>query len=131
MSHPCDKILVVDDDDALREAICDVLTDQGVNVMTAGSAERALEILAEGFAPNVILLDLLMPGMGVEEMLDTLRSNQQYADIPVVLSTGTPRLFTRNCSSYSAWRSSSTCRESAATIGAIRIVCAMIIAAGV
>jgi CheY-like chemotaxis protein len=95
MTHPCDKILVVDDDEALREAIEDVLTDEGIDVATASSAEGALEVLAGGFVPNVILLDLLMPGMGVEEMLEALRANPQYADIPVVLTTGTPRLFTR------------------------------------
>jgi CheY-like chemotaxis protein len=95
MSHPCDKILVVDDDDGLLEAIRDVLTEEGIKVATATSAERALQVLAEGFAPDVILLDLLMPGMGVEEMLEALRSNPSYSNIPVVLTTGTPRLFTR------------------------------------
>ena len=57
------RILVVDDDTELRETITEVLEGEGIEVMSVGDAESALDLLSDnGF--DLVLLDLVMPGMG-------------------------------------------------------------------
>ncbi len=95
MSHPCDRVLVIDDDDDLLGAIRDALEDEGIVVASARTGEEAFRVLDEGFDPDVIVLDLLMPDMSGEQILQRLRGSERHAGIPVVLTTGTPGLFSR------------------------------------
>lgn len=57
-----DRILVVDDDESIRQIVRLCLTDEGYEVVEAANGEDALEVLA-GTPPNLILLDLRMPVM--------------------------------------------------------------------
>lgn len=67
-----DKILVVDDDDAVRTALEEMLGDDGYHVVAVGSGEAALErIAAQEF--DLALIDLKMPGIGGIEVLAGLR----------------------------------------------------------
>jgi DNA-binding response OmpR family regulator len=54
------KILVVDDDVAVNEVICDTLKSQGYEVVGAFDGERGLELVAS-FQPAIVLLDVVMP----------------------------------------------------------------------
>lgn len=65
-------ILVVDDEDSLREACVRVLTRRGYQVHTAMDGETALEAIAAG-PPDLVLLDLMMPEMGGMAVLDELK----------------------------------------------------------
>ena len=56
------RILVVEDDDTLRETLTEILVDEGHEVRTAAHGHEALERL-DGWEPNIILLDLMMPRM--------------------------------------------------------------------
>ena len=56
--------MVVDDDDDIRGSLDDLLTDHGYAVCCARSGEDAIEQLSAGAAPELILIDLQMPGMG-------------------------------------------------------------------
>ena len=56
------RILVVEDDDTLRETLTEILLDEGHEVRAAAHGHEALERL-DGWEPNVILLDLMMPRM--------------------------------------------------------------------
>ena len=56
-------VMVVDDDDEIREALSDVLTDEGYEVVGARDGQQALQFLREGRRPHAILLDLWMPVM--------------------------------------------------------------------
>lgn len=56
------RILVVDDDDGIREFVSWALCDEGYEVMTAAHGAAALEV-TEGWKPDVILLDMRMPTM--------------------------------------------------------------------
>lgn len=79
-----DSILVVDDDAALREMLCDLLTEQGYEVAEAESGEQALEKAFESeFA--CILTDLQMPGMDGLGLLGALR--ERHPEIPTVMMT--------------------------------------------
>ena len=79
------RVLIVDDDRDLREAICDALSDEGYECMQAANGQEALKSLQRGPLPLLILLDLMMPMLnGWEFRAEQLRQ-PQLADIPVVV----------------------------------------------
>lgn len=77
-------ILVVEDETPLHDAIKIKLQKEGIRCLDAFSAEDALEIL-EKEKPDLIWLDLLMPGMGGFQFLERLRKNPSLRDIAVVI----------------------------------------------
>jgi CheY-like chemotaxis protein len=91
MSHPArgEFVLVVDDDEDIREALEMVLETNGHPVVSAGDGAEALEYLKrEKRRPCVILLDLMMPGMNGFELHEALSAEPAYAGIPIVVITG-------------------------------------------
>ncbi len=80
------KILVVDDEQHVRESLSEVLVDERFEVDTAGSGEEALKKLGEDGFDVVLLLDIKMPGMSGVELLDRLREEQPSVD--VIMMTG-------------------------------------------
>ena len=81
-------ILVVDDNDALRENLAEALELEGYPVAVAASGEDALARLAEEPLPRLVLLDLRMPGMGGDELLSRIRSDPRLRAVRVVITTG-------------------------------------------
>lgn len=81
------RIMVVDDDDEIREALSDVLTDEGYEVVGARDGVQALEYLRGGKRPSAILLDLWMPVMDGWQLRHELLSDSTLADIPVIVLT--------------------------------------------
>ena len=80
------RVLVVDDEDDIRE-LCRVnLEFEGFDVLDAANGRRALEV-AVSEHPDVIFLDLMMPEMDGWEVLRRLKENDATAGIPVVLLT--------------------------------------------
>lgn len=84
-NHP-DTILVIEDDEDIREAVLDSLHDQGYSAEGAPGAARGLDLLrAAEIKPAVVLLDLMMPGMsGADFRAEQLR-DPAIAGIPVVV----------------------------------------------
>lgn len=83
-ARDCRKLLVVDDDDGIRESIRDLLEDEGYRVETATNGREALAAVSR-HRPCVMLLDLMMPVMNGWQVLDALRSDQALSGIPVVV----------------------------------------------
>ena len=81
------KILVVDDSKFLRMATERALARAGYIVSTADDGPKAIE-LAKNERPDVILLDMLLPGMTGPDVLKTLKKDAGTAGIPVVSFTG-------------------------------------------
>lgn len=77
-------ILVVEDDDDVRDGIRDILEEQGYRVWTAANGREALERLGV-LAPQLILLDLMMPVMNGLEFLSILRQHNTLSDTPVIV----------------------------------------------
>jgi two-component system KDP operon response regulator KdpE len=77
------KILVVDDDPQIRRVMKATLVSHGYEVMEARTGEEGLE-LASREAPNLVLLDMNMPGMGG---LETCRALRGFSDVPVIVLT--------------------------------------------
>lgn len=83
-------VLVVEDDDDIRDVLQEVLTAEGFRVDVAKDGLDALGKLETGAAPPVILLDMMMPKMDGETFLKTLRSRPALAGAPVIVISGNP-----------------------------------------
>lgn len=83
---PC-HVLVVEDDDAVREVLTDLLDASGYAVNRAANGREALDQLRSGLLPCLILLDLMMPVMDGFEFREQQLSNPRWAAIPVVVLT--------------------------------------------
>ncbi len=81
------RVLIVEDDDAIRESIVECLAFEGWSVSPSVNGVEALERLRREPRPDVIVLDLVMPGMNGTQFLETLRGEDAIRDIPVVLMT--------------------------------------------
>ncbi|MBQ5948420.1 response regulator [Massilia sp. ST3] len=79
------RILVVEDDDAVRRSMVESLEALGHAVVQAGDGHGALEELAAG-RPDLIITDYLMPGMTGAELMRHAR--QAYPDVPMIIATG-------------------------------------------
>ncbi len=80
------RILIVDDQPSIRGVLEVALTEAGANVWTAADGPSALQAIEE-HPPDLILLDLVMPGMNGWAVIDALKARPQAASIPVVLET--------------------------------------------
>lgn len=78
------RILVVDDEYAIVEALEALLTDEGYEVVVAGNGREALLRVRER-APQLILIDDMMPLMGGRETIAALRSEPAFDGVPVIL----------------------------------------------
>jgi DNA-binding response OmpR family regulator len=80
------KILVVDDEEPVRDLLKDFLEDQGHTVVIASSGDEAL-LSAEKENPQLIVLDVRMPGLNGIETCAALRANEKTRRIPIILAT--------------------------------------------
>ena len=80
------RVLVVDDTPQNVKLLADLLGARGYAVQTAASGEQALELIAAG-APDIVLLDVMMPGLSGYDVCRRIRENSATALLPVVLVT--------------------------------------------
>ena len=96
------KILLVDDDLDLQCLIKMALEIEDYEVLLANNGKQALEMLKEKEYQDIkcVILDLMMPIMSGEEMLNILRSNPQFEKLPVIISTAKGFLDEKKLSHY-------------------------------
>lgn len=85
-AQPC--MLVVDDDFALRDALCAAFEAEGYRVYAAADGKEALAVLGKIPTPNAILLDLQMPVMDGWELLARLKKDERLSEVPVAVVSG-------------------------------------------
>lgn len=83
---PAKRILIIDDDDLLREALADEFEAARYEVLQAGNGRDGLA-LALKEKPDIILLDQLMPVMSGLDMLKELRTSDWGQHVPVIMAT--------------------------------------------
>lgn len=83
--HPA-RILIVDDEPANRDLLEAMLTGEGYTVIAASSGERALAIVANQ-PPDLILLDIMMPGMDGYQVTAAIKSSPVTRNIPIIVIT--------------------------------------------
>lgn len=81
-------ILVVDDDDMFRRLLCDFLVDAGHDVVGSGDPAAVTRLVGER-APDLAILDYMMPGMFGTDVLAELRSCEATRKLPVIFLSGT------------------------------------------
>ena len=79
-------ILVVDDHEEIREALAEILEEEGHKVLQSPDGLNALEVIASS-KPDVVLLDIAMPGIDGLETLRRLKEKPESASMPVSMVT--------------------------------------------
>ncbi len=82
------SVLIVDDDDDVRESMSDVLSSEGYPVVVAADGVEALAALERCETPTLVLLDSRMPRMNGAEFLDRISRLESPKDIAVVFISG-------------------------------------------
>jgi twitching motility two-component system response regulator PilH len=83
---PIQKILVVDDSKTELHFLSDLLVKRGYAVRTAENGEEALRRLGED-KPDLILMDVVMPGQNGFQLTRTITRDPRFADVPVIMCT--------------------------------------------
>jgi len=79
-------VLIVDDDLTARETLVAMLEGERYDLQVAKDGAQALQVLAE-IQPDIILLDVMMPGMDGYEVCRRIRSTPELAEVPIILLT--------------------------------------------
>jgi CheY-like chemotaxis protein len=79
------NVLVVDDDEAIRDVVAEVLREEGYDVVCAQNGLQALRELEGNGHTDLVLLDLMMPVMSGWEVLEEMQGNDRLSRIPVVV----------------------------------------------
>jgi len=87
MSHQSKTILIVDDDESIRESMKLALESEGYSVQTAANGQEGLELLRRIQRPFLILLDLMMPVMDGWGFAHALHSDPHLAKPPIAVFT--------------------------------------------
>ena len=85
------QVLVVDDDESIRETLSEVLRDRGFSVAVAENGAAALAHLRAHELPCLIVLDLMMPVMSGAEFRDQQLADPRLAAVPVVVMSAADR----------------------------------------
>lgn len=99
-------ILVVDDEDALRDVVCEMLEALGYHTLQANSADDAMGVMDEVF-PDLVLTDIMMPNADGFALIRRMRSNDALSSIPIIVLSA---------------RATSESRDSATRMGASAFV---------
>jgi CheY-like chemotaxis protein len=86
------RILIVDDDDDGRSFVKELLECDGYVVNEARDGGAALELLATSPEPALVILDLEMPVMSGDEVLDAMTRHERLARLPVLVVSGSGRM---------------------------------------
>jgi DNA-binding response OmpR family regulator len=80
------KVLVVDDEPNIVLSLEFLMQQAGFEVKTAEKGETALELVAS-FKPDLLLLDISLPGISGFEVLETLRDQDEFKQLPIIMLT--------------------------------------------
>ena len=83
---PIQNVLIVDDSKTELFVLSDILGKRGYQVRTAENGEEALRRLEEA-KPDLILMDVVMPGLNGYQLTRTITRDPRFADVPVILCT--------------------------------------------
>lgn len=79
------SVLIVDDEEGIRESLSGIFEDEGYDILTATSGEEAIKMLGES-SPDIVLLDIWLTGMDGIETLQEIKAIKR--DVPVIMISG-------------------------------------------
>jgi DNA-binding response OmpR family regulator len=83
------NVLVVDDEEDIRDSLREVLEDEGYEVTTACDGADALACLSDRL-PCVVILDLMLPVLDGNQLYERMQRDETLARVPVIVSTSDP-----------------------------------------
>jgi CheY-like chemotaxis protein len=86
------RVLIVEDDPDLQAALETLLVARGYDVALASNGAEAIELLSDREPPSTMIVDLLMPGVVGQELLEFVRDEPSLAQVRVAIVTGSPKL---------------------------------------
>lgn len=84
--HPISTVLIVEDDDNARRLIRLFIESEGYRILTASKAEEAFDLIAQ-HSVQLVLLDVMLPGMNGFEILYVIRQKYNQIELPVIMVT--------------------------------------------
>ena len=84
------RILIVDDESSMRFLLRVALESAGHEVVEAANGRAALQLIEEGWIPDLVATDFMMPRMNGGELIDELRANPATRDVPVIMVSASP-----------------------------------------
>jgi CheY-like chemotaxis protein len=83
-----ETVLIIEDEVMARDVLIELLRKEGREFVTAGDGQEAIQCLAKGSRPRLILLDLMMPRMDGWEFLRRQSADPSIANIPTIVLSG-------------------------------------------
>jgi DNA-binding response OmpR family regulator len=80
------KLLIIEDDTSIRENFCEIFNEEGYNVAGASCGKEGIELTAS-FQPDLIICDIMMPGMDGFEVKEILSRDKKTSIIPFIYLT--------------------------------------------
>ncbi|RMG19444.1 MAG: response regulator [Deltaproteobacteria bacterium] len=84
---PGKRILIVEDDEAIRKMEERILDAAGYKVATAGDAEEAWQLLEKEAPPDLCILDVMMPGQSGLELSKEIKAREELKAVPIIFVT--------------------------------------------
>lgn len=81
------RIVLVDDDANLLKVYRFFLTKQGYEIVTCSDGQTALKFVSNGQPVDLFILDVELPDMSGLDLMEEIRKNQRYANIPIIISS--------------------------------------------
>lgn len=92
MENKIPKVMIVDDDKFLLNMYAIKFSKNGFEVNAASSGDEVLTKIKDGYSPDIILLDIVMPGMDGFEILEAIRKNKLVPEASVIMLTNQGQL---------------------------------------
>ena len=84
---PVKQVLIAEDDDHMRDALQELLVSEGYRVITAEDGLEALDWMSR-VSVDLVIVDILMPGLGGPELIRRLRETSEWAEVPILVLSG-------------------------------------------
>jgi CheY-like chemotaxis protein len=104
-------VLIVEDEDAIRELLIEVLTEEGYAAHGVENGAVALAYLAENAVPDLVLLDLMMPVVDGWTVLEVMRADPRWIHIPVIVVSASGQTFIRQAVGANAYVPKPVCLD--------------------
>ena len=88
MAEHVPVVMVVDDEESLRELANAIFTSEGMEVITVASGQECLDALKSKM-PDVVLMDMMMPGMSGRETIEKIRQDEKNKNLKIIFLTVT------------------------------------------